>query len=264
MTAPRTPRRGLATLAWLLGWMVLLSLAAPARAQLQPPLTVPIRDAYVELHTGPGRGYPVFHVAARGERVELLLRHTDWVKLRTERGQQGWARRAALASTLAAAGITPGWRDAIVDSLASIDTLPGGRLEVGAAWGRFEAEPMLELWARWRAAEGVSVQLAVGQVQGLYSGTDLWRLNLTFDPWSDRRWSPYLAVGVGGFTDLPNLSLVDATRTDAKLANAGVGLRGHLGPRLVLRGEWTLYTAFLSDRRTREYRALTAGLSFFF
>ena len=33
-----------------------------------------IADPYLEIRTGPGRGYPIFHVAARDEWVEVLLR----------------------------------------------------------------------------------------------------------------------------------------------------------------------------------------------
>ena len=30
-----------------------------------------VDEAYLELHTGPGRGYPVFHVVDRGMEVEV-------------------------------------------------------------------------------------------------------------------------------------------------------------------------------------------------
>ena len=34
--------------------------------------TAYVTQAYVELHTGPGRGYPVFYIAERGEAILLL------------------------------------------------------------------------------------------------------------------------------------------------------------------------------------------------
>ncbi|HEX7439809.1 MAG TPA: outer membrane beta-barrel protein, partial [Caldimonas sp.] len=91
-----------------------------------------------------------------------------------------------------------------------------------------------------------------------------WHINVLAEPWSDRRFSPFFGVGVGKFKNFPNLSLVGATTTDAKLANAGVGVRYHLTDRFIVRADYSLYTAFLSDTRTTEYRAFTAGLSFFF
>jgi uncharacterized protein YraI len=52
--------------------------------------TLQIADPYIELRTGPGRGYPVFFVAARDEWIEIELRHTDWFSVRTEGGKLGW------------------------------------------------------------------------------------------------------------------------------------------------------------------------------
>ena len=80
----------------------------------------------------------------------------------------------------------------------------------------------------------------------------------------DRRFSPFFAIGVGKFRNFPNQSLVGATTTDAKLANAGVGVRYHLTDRFVLRADYSFYTVFVNDAKTTEYRAFSAGLAFFF
>ena len=44
---------------------------------------------YLEMHTGPGRGYPVFYVVGRGETLVVLYSRTDWYKVRAPRGQEG-------------------------------------------------------------------------------------------------------------------------------------------------------------------------------
>ena len=64
--------------------MLLSALCARAQEAGAPRLVV--SEPFVELHTGPGRGYPVFHVVRRGESALLLLAHTTWVKLRTGDG----------------------------------------------------------------------------------------------------------------------------------------------------------------------------------
>jgi hypothetical protein len=48
------------------------------------------------------------------------------------------------------------------------------------------------------------------------------------------------------------------------LADATAGVRYYITDRFVARLDYTLYTAFVSDRRTGEFSAVTAGLSFFF
>ena len=49
-----------------------------------------VADPFIELHTGPGRGYPVFHVVDRGESVQIVKQRTSWYLVRTDRGIEGW------------------------------------------------------------------------------------------------------------------------------------------------------------------------------
>lgn len=235
-----------------------IGVACAATAHAQDFERVQVADAFIEMHTFPGRGYPIHHVAARHEWVTIELRHTDWFKVRTDKGIVGWVPRAQLEKTLTAGGSPKSFRDVLVDDYLS------RRAEMGATIGRFKKEPMLKFWGAYRYSDALGVELAFGQVQGTFSGTDFWHLNLTVEPWSDQRWSPYLAVGVGKFANIPNASLVDATPVNANLGNAGVGLRWHISERFVARADWTLYTAFVADTRSLEYRAVSLGLSFFF
>lgn len=219
---------------------------------------VQITDPFIELHTGPGRGFPVFFVAPRTQWIGIELRHTDWFKVRTADDKVGWVHRKQLESTLTAAGGKKAFRDMLLDDYLS------RRIQMGAAWGQFKSEPMLKLWTSYRLSETLSAEASLGQVQGLFSGTDFWHANVVSEPWSDKRLSPFFSIGLGKFKNIPNPSLVDAAPTDAQLANASVGVRYYLTERFVLRSDYTFYTAFVGDTRSLEYRAVTAGISFFF
>ena len=217
-----------------------------------------ITDPYIELHTGPGRGFPVFFVEPRNHWIAIELRHTDWYRVRTEGGQVGWVQREQLRTTLAATGESKPFRDLVLDDYLS------RRVQLGAAWGHFNAEPMLKLWTSYRMADTLSVEGTLGQVQGAFSGTTLWHVNLVSEPWSDQRLSPFFSIGVGKLKNMPNASLVSPAVTNANMANASLGLRYYLNDRFVLRTDYTVYTALVSDTHTSSYRALTAGVSFFF
>lgn len=241
----------------------------PAQAiGLEPPPMPPlatkrgerlkVTDPYLEMHTGAGRGYPVFHVVGRGEWVEVVLRHTDWYEVRTVDGKLGWVHRKQLETTLTDSGGTKTFRDLLLDDYLA------RRVEMGAAYGRFHSEPMIKMWAAWRFAGTLSLEGTYAQVQGAFSGTDLWHVDLHEEPWSDRRLSPYVGIGFGHFRNIPNLSLVSDISTSARLADASIGARWHISDRFVLRTDYTLYLARLSDTTTTQYHAATLGLSFFF
>ena len=241
---------------------------APSASATTTGLAAPALDAnaerlrvnapFLELHTGPGRGYPVFYVVERRQWVTVELRRTDWYRVRAEGGQVGWVARQQLESTLTEAGDGKTFRELVLDDYL------GRKLEFGAAWGRFKSEPMLKLWTQYRLADAVGIELKLGQVQGVFSGTDFWAVSLTSEPWSDRRLSPFFSVGLGKFKNIPNASLVSAVATDAKLAHATLGLRWYLAERFVVRLDGSVYTAFVADSRSTEYRAFTAGIAFFF
>lgn len=238
--------------------LIVVALLGSTPTSAQDTERVQIAEPYIELRTGPGRGYPVFFVAEKRQWINIEVRRTDWYRVKAEGGQVGWVQRSQLESTLTEAGTAKTFRDTLVDDYLN------RRLEMGAAWGRFEQEPMLKLWGAWRLSDTLAVEATLGQVQGLYSGTSFWQLGLSSEPWSDQRLSPFFGIGVGRFSNAPNLSLVGATPTDANQAQVSLGLRWYFTRQFVGRLDYSRATAFLSDERNGEYRAFTVGLSFFF
>ena len=83
---------------------MLAALLAPAVSAAREYLQLFVTEPYLELHTGPGRGYPVFHVVPRDGSVDVLFRRTDWFKVRTEQGVEGWASQTDMQKTVLADG----------------------------------------------------------------------------------------------------------------------------------------------------------------
>ena len=89
--------------------------------------TISVATPYVELHSGPGRGFPVFHTVERGGTLVLVKRRTDWVKVRTEGDVEGWAHRQAVERAAA------GDAEAYTGRAAAIDDYLSRRVEAGFA-----------------------------------------------------------------------------------------------------------------------------------
>ncbi len=233
------------------------AVADPARPQGE---RLQVAAPFIELHTGPGRGYPVFHVVEARAWIRVLMRRTDWFLVQVDDLQSditGWVSREQVQRTLTEAGSGKTLRDVLVDDYLQ------RRVEFGLNLGRMRSEPMLKLTAQLRLGETLGAELALGQVQGSLAGTDFWHLGLVSEPFSHRRLSPYLVVGVGRFRNLPNASLVGNGLSHAKMGHAGLGLRWYVSERFVAKLEWSAYAAFVADNRSLEYRAVSLGLAFF-
>ena len=59
----------------------LIAEAASSNSEAETVFTLQVIDPFVELHTGPGRGYPVFHVVEQGESIAVLTRRPDWYEV---------------------------------------------------------------------------------------------------------------------------------------------------------------------------------------
>jgi hypothetical protein len=147
-----------ATLLLILGSLV----AAPALADDHYD-HVQVVDPYLELHTGPGRGYPVTQIVERGEWVEILKRRTDWFKIRTSQGKVGWVSREQMENTLTEVGVQMSFRDVLLEDYLR------RRFEVGFAGGVLEDDPMMLARAGYRLTENFTVELTIGQSVGNFS-----------------------------------------------------------------------------------------------
>ena len=234
-----------------------LFVATVARAD-QAYQRVQVIDPYIELHTGPGRGFPVFYVGERGAWIEILLRKTDWFKIRLEQGKEGWVYRAQLENTLTESGVRKTFRDVLLDDYFK------RRLEFGMSTGTFEGDTLLAFHLGYILTPTVSVEVAYAQVQGVFSGSTLYHVNLQSQPYRDWRLAPYFTIGAGKFNNVPKSTLVSAITTDSVAANAGLGLRYYITRRFIARAEFTDYIVFIGDNRTDSYKSLTAGFAFFF
>lgn len=237
--------------------LALLCLASAAYAK-RPPVQLTVADPYIELHTGPGRGYPVFFVAERGEQIEVIMRRTDWFEVRAGRDKQGWVSAEQLARTLDKDGKAPdlgavGW-----------DDFGRHRWEVTLALGDFGGANEIAATVGYRFTPNFTGEFNAAHILGTFSDGWMANLRIVDTPFPEWRVAPYLLLGGGIIQTNPKATLVGTQdRTDA-LAEAGVGLRAYLTKRFILRAEYSGYVIFTSRNDNERVEEWKAGFTYFF
>lgn len=240
--------------AWLFG----LALLWPLHAYADDALRVQAADPFLELRTGAGRGFPVYHVVDRDEWVVVLKRRTDWFKVRAENGKVGWVSRAQMERTLTEAGVQMTFRDLMIEDYLN------RRIEVSFGGGAFESDPYMRVGIGYRVHDLFTIEMVYGQSSGDFSTSRVYYLALTSTPYPKARLAPVFSVGAGRFVNEPRATLVGAINTEADLLNVGLGLRGYLSERFALQADYRTHFALISDGRSDQYKELSAGVSFFF
>lgn len=229
---------------------------------------VQVADAYLELHTGPGRGYPVFYVAAQGEWIEVLKRRTDWFKVRVFHGheganktrwaKEGWVRREALATTLTAAGKPLDIHEPAIGDFSS------RRWEMGVLGGGFSGADVISVYGGYAFNGVLSAELTLSQVLGEYSDSQLADVSLLASPFPRWRISPFFSLGSGMIRTNPQVTLVQAEDRIDPAGHAGIGVRAYLTRRFLLRAEYRHHTLFTTRDSNQEIDEWKAGIAFFF
>lgn len=238
--------------------MLVLTGAGTASAAGKEPAQLFISEAYLELHEGPGRGYAVTQVVPRGEAVEVLYRRTEWFRVRTPRGVEGWAHQLQLAKAH--------WSDGTpfrVD-LGDRAGFAAHRWEMGALAGDLGGATLISGYLSRSFNDQLAIELTASQFLGNASNGYLLDVGLTHVFRPEWRLSPFVTLGTGILYIEPKATLVvPADRTD-QTAYVGGGLRYYLTRRFFVRGEYRSHMVFTSRNENEEIDEWKLGLAFFF
>ena len=218
-----------------------------------------IEDPFIELHSGPGRGYPIFYVAERGEHIAVLKQRTDWFKVQVPRGKEGWVHRNQLLTTLELDG------EAFdVPGDFSLENLTDRRWEVGVQYGDFGGANVIATYGAFSLTENLALEMWLSQALGRFSDSKMVNMNVVHTMFPERRVSPFFTLGAGAIDTSPKATLVATIDRKDSMAHAGLGVRTYLTRRFVFRAEYKSYVVFTSRNDNEEIREWKAGFSFFF
>jgi len=242
----------------LLAFAALLAVLAPAVSAAREYLQLFVAEPYLELHTGPGRGYPVFHAVPRDESVDVLFRRTDWFKVRTERGVEGWASQADMLKTVLADG------SPFKFELGDQAGFSSHRYELGAFAGEFGGANLISAYWSVSLNPQMAVEVAAGQFLGRFSNGETGDLGFAHVISADTRWSPFLTLGVGIVHIEPKGTLVVPENRTEQTAYVGGGIRYYLTRRFFMRAEYKAHYIFTKRNQNEEADEWKLGFAFFF
>ena len=219
---------------------------------------VKVADPYLEMRTGPGEGYPIFHVVDRDEFVEVIKSKTDWFKIRTAKGKIGWVDRAQMKKTLTPTGEGTEFTEITLDDFSS------RRWEMGLVGGVFNSAPVMTLYGGYALMAKLSAELSFSQVAGEFSSSQLLNINIMAQPFNEWRFSPFFTLGAGQIRTTPKITLIQVPDSTDFVAHVGFGVKTYLTRRFIFRAEYKNYVGFSSDDDNEEFQEWKAGFAFFF
>jgi hypothetical protein len=219
---------------------------------------VTVADPYVEMRTGPGRGYPVTRVVPRGERVDVLMRRTDWFELRDDTGRKGWVDRAQMEQTVLANGEKLRFEDT---RRRDYDLTPW---EVGFQSGNFGGGNVNSAYLGYAFNDNLSIELGTAQALGSSSNNIFGTVGLTHIFRPDWRFAPFVDLGTGIVKIEPRATIVQPPNRTEQVGYWGAGMKVFLSHRLLFRADYRSYVIFTKSAENEDRNEWKVGFAFFF
>jgi len=220
-------------------------------------VTVKVSGDYVNLHSGPGRGYPIVQVALKGETLVLNKRRTDWVQVEFKQ-QQYWLARADLTQLATLQQQTFTVTD---DRIAQYEQRS---LEASFMFGDFNGSSFYQLSLAYLFSPYLQTELAVGQANGDQADNLSAELSVYLSPMPHWRLSPYFGIGGGVLRTTPRTVLVQTPDRNNSLASAEFGMRYYLSRNFIARAGYRRSVIVTDRNDNEEIDTWKLGFSVFF
>jgi hypothetical protein len=227
-------------------------------ALLAAAVTVSVADPYLEMHTGPGRGYPITYVVPRGEQVSILKRRTDWFKLRDAQGHTGWTHLDQMTATLTPEGTPLPVED------PGREEFYQHRGEAGVLAGDFEGANVVSAYGSYAFNPHLAAELRLSHLLGNSSDGQLATLGLAHVFRPDWRIQPFVAIGTGAIHIRPKATLVQTPDRTDQVAYVGAGVKAYLSRRFIFRFEYNKFVVFTNRDEYEDANEWKLGFAFFF
>ncbi|RDH83110.1 MAG: hypothetical protein DIZ80_12705 [endosymbiont of Galathealinum brachiosum] len=227
----------------------------------EPLQQVKIADPYIEMHTGPGGGYPIFHVMEKGAFIEVINRRANWFKIRNQKKLVGWVHYDQFSRTLSANG------DPIKFAEITHEEFTERDWEWGVMVGDFGSAPSLSAYGSYLFNPNFATEASITQSIGDISSSLLFKLSLVMQPFPEWKYSPYFLMGTGIIDVKPSSTTIQPVDQTNQFSNISFGIKTHLTQKIILRLEYSQYTVFSSTKdndNNEDIDEWKAGFAVFF
>ena len=222
------------------------------------PIRVKVTGEFIELHTGPGRGYPVFHVIERNEAITLIKTKNNWIKAITEDGIEGWIQRINMDNTLGING------ENVRLNITSREDYRNQQWQLGFGIGQFDEIASLGLSGGYRFTNNLTVELQLKQATGARSKNEIITLGLVHQPFPEWRFSPYFTLATGTIKTTAKSDEAQLSDPSDEIFLLGIGGYYYLFDRFMIKVELNQYTSLPSENFNNEINEYRLGFSSFF
>lgn len=226
-------------------WLLAAALIAMPAVCMAAPYRV--SGPYLEIRTGPGRGFPVFHVAEQGEVIEIVARRTDWLRVETtgRRKIEGWVRE---------------------DQIEAEDVTPLGRRQW--QWtiegGDFAGASVVSTSLMWQFTPNLALGVTGKQVLGNFSDGWMALGSLRATPFPQYRVSPWVELGGGILHTSPYSTIVASRDREDRTLVTGAGVDLRLARRFTFTLAYRRHTVLTSRDNNEEIDEWNLGVSVHF
>lgn len=241
----------------LLCFFLLLSKAVMADI---PPLHV--QAPFLELRSGPGRGFPVVYTLRRDSHVVIVRRKTAWLLLKAEGGREGWIHENQITALA-------GKEQDVELAVVSHEQFGSRQWELGLIQGEADSRqsdstPLLSIYGSYYFTENLSAELQVMQIISDYSESLSGQINISHQLAPDWLLSPFLSVGYGRIKTDPKTTLGDNRSETNDAVNWSLGVRYHLKRRFFLRADYSQYLLLTQREQLDKVKTWKLGAGVFF
>jgi len=231
---------------------------------------VKVEAPFLDLHTGPGRSYPIFYIAERGEWIKVLKSKTTWYKIRLDNDKEGWVSRDQIAKTFNLYGKRVELKD------PDFNEYVNRTWEIGIQHGNLEGASVISAYGAFHFTKNISSELHVEQALGNFSEIRMASIDVIHQPFpaakpfaglpwvSDVNISPFFGIGTGVIKILPRATLVQPVDRQDQMVFVTAGARMYLTRRFLARLEYRNIVILTSRNENDKVEQWTLGFSVFF